>query len=104
MRRILGRLRRAGLVTGRAGPGGGYRLRRPLRTTPLEAPYRAVEPRPVVRLHARPNPGCPVGRHVGGILAAISRRMERAVLEALHGQTLADVVSRVRARAHAAGV
>jgi hypothetical protein len=41
---------------------------------------------------------------VGGILAAISRRMERAVLEALHGQTLADVVSRVRARAHAAGV
>lgn len=102
VRRILGRLRRAGLVASHTGPGGGFALLKDPRRVTLGEVYRAVEGQPLIALHEGPNPSCPVGRNVGGVLEDVSRRAERAMLESLGGLTLASVVSRVRAKARAA--
>ncbi len=96
IRRILGRLRRAGLVRGRAGPAGGFRLARPARAITLEQVFRAVESGTVLRSH-RPNPGCPVARSVAAVLDGIGRRAERAFIAALADETLADTARRAHA-------
>ncbi len=102
VRRILSRLRRAGLVAGHTGPGGGFRLLRDPRQVSLAAVHRAVETRPPIALHQGPNPACPVGKNVGGVLAGVSDRVARAMLTALKGLTLAQIVSQVKARADGA--
>ncbi|HEV8441638.1 MAG TPA: Rrf2 family transcriptional regulator [Methylomirabilota bacterium] len=99
VRRLLGRLRRAGLVAGHAGPGGGFTLRKRPRQVSLADVYRAVESKPLIALHEGPNPACPVGKNVGSVLAGVSRRAERATLDALGALTLAGVVGRVKTRA-----
>lgn len=102
VRRILGRLRRAGLVVGHTGPGGGFALLKDPRQLSLAEIYRAVEGRPVITCHEGSNPSCPVGKNVGHVLEAVSRRAERAMLESLGGLTVASVVSQVRIKAGAA--
>jgi Rrf2 family protein len=102
VRRILGRLHRAGLVQGHAGPGGGFTLMKDPRRISLADIYRAVESQPLIARHRGPNPACPVGKNVGRVLEGMSRRAERAMLASLAGLTLARVVGGVRARAGAA--
>src|SRR5262245_50505393 len=98
VRRILGALRRAGLVVGHAGPGGGFELLRDPRHISLAEVYRAVEGRPLIAVHGAPNPACPVGKNVGGVLEGVSRRVEDAMLVSLSAQTLQRVVGQVRHR------
>ena len=71
IRRCLGDLRRAGLVSVIRGAGAGWSLARlPGEITLLEV-YEAVGPEPPFGLHhAEPNLECPVGR---GIRPALSR-------------------------------
>jgi Rrf2 family protein len=102
VRRILGRLRRAGLVAGRTGAGGGFTLLKAPGRLSLAEVYRAVEGQAVIARHAAPNPACPVGRNIGGVLDRVSRRAERAMLESLAGLTLVSVVSQVKTKAGAA--
>lgn len=99
IRRILGLLQRAGLVRGRTGPGGGFRLARAAQAVTLEQVFRAVEADGAAPPAHRPNRKCPVGRNVSTVLASIGRRAERAFLATLAGQTLADTASQVRRRA-----
>jgi Rrf2 family protein len=99
VRRILGRLHRAGFVVGHTGPGGGFALLKDPRAITLAAVHRAVESNTLIALHEGPNPKCPVGKHVGTVLAGVSRRAERAMLDSLASSTLASVVGQVRTRA-----
>ena len=84
------------------GPGGGFALLKDPRHVSLAEVYPAVGGKPLITVHERPNPSCPVGKNVGGVLEGVSRRVERAMLGSLAGLTLARVVTQVRTRAGAA--
>ncbi|MBP1989637.1 Rrf2 family transcriptional regulator [Paenibacillus eucommiae] len=70
VRRIMGMLKKAGLVEVRPGVGGALLLKTPEEITLLDI-YRAVnviEENQLFRLHDDPNKQCPVGRNIELIL------------------------------------
>ena len=104
IRRILGQLRRAGLITVARGREGGAHIARPLADITLADVFRAVESiadDTLFSFHENPNPACPVGRSIHNILdghlAAIQRAMEREMQQT----TLADVIQEARAEVSA---
>ncbi|HST88447.1 MAG TPA: Rrf2 family transcriptional regulator [Ktedonobacterales bacterium] len=102
IRRVLGGLRRAGLVRSQGGAGGGWRLARDAEAITLRDVYRAVEEddQAVFPLHHRPpNPNCPVGRHIQRALAVHFAAATRALEDELARRTVADVLREVRALA-----
>lgn len=97
VRRILGMLRRAGLVVVQPGPRGGSRLAKPAERIRLAEVYRAVEKGELLGLHkSPPSRFCPVGRNIGGVLAEIFCEAERAMEKVLEKRTLAEVVAAVK--------
>ncbi len=101
IRRLLGLLQRAGLVRGRTGPGGGFRLARPAQAITLDQVFRAVEDEGPAPSRHRANRKCPIARNVSTVLAAVGERAERAFLATLARQSLADAVGQVRKAAGA---
>ncbi|RLL70615.1 Rrf2 family transcriptional regulator [Streptomyces sp. Z26] len=97
VRRVLGRLRDAGLVRSTEGRGGGWSLCRAARDITLYDAYAAVEDGPVLSRHTHPpSDACEVGRHIGALLDAEFREAERALEERLGRTTVAALLSRVR--------
>lgn len=96
IRRVLGLLRDAGLVTSQPGPGGGWRLTRGPDAITLRDAYRAVEPEPLFALPQRPpSASCDVGRNVRQVLNRYFEDAEIAMEESLATVTLADVMADV---------
>ena len=96
IRRVLGLLRRACLVTSQPGLHGGWRLARSASTISLAAVYRATESDAILSLHHRPpNPNCPVGRHIQDALTRIFRGAEAALEQRLAPVTVAHVLGAV---------
>ena len=94
IRRILGQLKKAGLVEVRAAAGGTY-LRRASADITLLDVYRAVE---VVEgnlfsVHDKPNPKCPVGRNIQVALDDTLRRAQAALEQELAGVSVAQVAT-----------
>jgi Rrf2 family protein len=99
VRRVLGRLREAGLVVSRPGAKGGWQLAADPETTTLADVWRAVYgERGVLGLHEA-SPACPVGRRIQVSLADIDRSAARAIERDLAGTTLADLARGTRAGA-----
>jgi Rrf2 family protein len=95
LRRILGELVAAGLVTVREGRAGGYRLARPAERITLAEVYRAVEPEgPLAGSPAEPNVRCPVGAGMRRAFARTAEAAEGGLLGALAGETIADLSRR----------
>jgi Rrf2 family protein len=93
IRRLLGHLRRQGLVRIQPGPRGGARLARPAAKILLSDIYRAVEDGQLLGLHRNPpNAKCPVGRHIGAVLGRVFGEAEAALEATLRKRTLGDVV------------
>lgn len=93
VRRLLGQLRKAGLVVAKTGVRGGTRLARPPAAIRLSEIYHAVEVGNVLALHRHPpNPACPVGGNIGAVLSKVFAKAERAFEGVLAETTLADVV------------
>lgn len=94
IRRILGQLKKAGLVEVRAAAGGTY-LARPAVTITLLDVYRAVEvvEGDLFSVHDKPNPKCPVGRNIQGALDDTLRRAQAALEQQLAGVSVAQVVN-----------
>lgn len=98
VRRLLGKLRQAGLVEVAAGSKGGARLALSPERIDLGTVYRAVETGEVLGLHRHPpNPACPVGRNIGEVLSGIFGEAERAMEQTLAKTTLADVTAALAA-------
>ena len=96
IRRLLGMLREAGLVTSQPGPGGGWRLNRRPEAITLRDAYRAVEPDPLFAMPPRkPCAHCDVGRSVQQVLNRYFTDAEAAMEERLAQTTLADVMADV---------
>lgn len=105
VRRIVGALRNAGMVSVQPGVGGGAVLaRRPDEITLLEV-YRAVEDgNELFSLHAQPpSRECNVGANIVGVLQGVFVRARSAMEEVLAGVTVAQVGTEVMSRARAAG-
>lgn len=99
IRKVLGDLRRVGLITSQGGVKGGLRLAlRPEHIT-LQTVYEAIEDAPLFALHTKPpNAECPVGSHIEPVLQQHFGVAERAMIESLRGVTLADVEREVLAQ------
>ena len=96
IRRILGQLKKAGLVEVRAAAGGTYLRRLPAAITLLEVYYavEVVEGR-LFSMHDNPNPKCLVGRNIQAALDETLVRAQAALEQELAGVTLAQVVAGV---------
>lgn len=93
VRRVLGRLRAAGLVQSRPGVRGGWQLRRDPGEISLGDVWRAIQgDDPILGLHET-NPSCPVGRDVQRALTGIDRRAASAVEAELDRTTVSDVLA-----------
>ncbi|MEV5353779.1 Rrf2 family transcriptional regulator [Streptomyces sp. NPDC052693] len=93
IRRLLGELRKAGLVDSRRGAGAGWMLARDLAAITLLDVYRAIEPGPVFALHrSAPDPECVVGHGIGPAMAAVYDEVESALRRELAKTTLEDVL------------
>ena len=103
VRRVLGSLREAGLVTSQPGPGGGWRLTHSPEEITLRDIYRAVEHEPLFGLPKRPSQDCPISQWLPGVLASCFQEAEAALEERLAQVTIADVVAAVRAEVDRVG-
>jgi Rrf2 family protein len=92
VRRVLGRLRRAGLVRSRPGPHGGWLPADGAAGTTLADVWRAVNgDDPVLGLHSA-SPDCAVGQRIQSALTSIDRRAAAALVAELEHTTIADLV------------
>lgn len=98
VRRVLGRLRRAGLVTSRNGPNGGWLASKATDDVRLDDVWHALHgDEPVLGLYDA-NPSCPVGQGVQQALEDLDRRAARALTDELGRTTIGDLVERTRAQ------
>ena len=97
IRRTLGQLKAAGLVTVEAGVGGASLARAPEGITLLDV-FDAVEaaPRDLFSFHDDPNPACPVGRSVHSLLDGKLASAQDALRADLAKTTLADLLEKMQ--------
>ena len=99
IRKTLGQLKRAGLVNVEAGVGGAQLARKPEEIT-LRDVFVAVEgeEETLFRFHEHPNPECPVGRNVHGLLDARLENARVAMEHSLEQVTLRDLLEELEHR------
>jgi Rrf2 family protein len=99
VRRLLSQLTRAGLTTSQMGIGGGALLARPADQITLRDVYRAVDEGELFGLHReQPNPACPVGRNIQGVLETRFDAATRALEQELDRTTIADTMGEIGVR------
>jgi len=100
VRRVLGDLRRAGLVETRRGVGGGVALARPASRISLRAVWEALEGGEELfgRHPSGPNDHCPVGLAIAGYLDELYGEAEGLLKAALGKVTLAQFQHDIEAR------
>lgn len=97
IRRINAMLKKAGLISVRAGVGGTELLKNPKDISLYEI-YKAVNPddeMTIIQAHKHPNANCPIGSN---ILKAIDEPLivaDKALKESLSNYTLEDVSSKI---------
>lgn len=94
IRKILGSLKKAGLVDVAAGTGGARLMRDPSSITLLDV-YRAVdllEDDTLFSIHLHPNPSCPVGRHIHTALEEHMQHAQTALEDSLAAVTLLELL------------
>ena len=95
VRRVIGQLKKAGLVQVRAGTGGAF-LAEDMREITLLDIYRAVdvvEEGRLFQIHEHPNPQCPVGANIQAVLEVILQRAQAAMENVLREIRLYDIVA-----------
>lgn len=99
IRQVVGHLRTAGLVKTLPGSTGGARLNMDAEQITLGDVYQLVKADTFFGLHpSDPNPHCPVGRNIQGVLVDVFDQMDELIAGALAEITIADVVQRVSAQ------
>ncbi|CAM2922305.1 Rrf2 family transcriptional regulator [Paenibacillus sediminis] len=104
VRRIMGMLNKAGLVTTNPGVAGAS-LTRPISQITLLDVYRAVEGEGcdhLFSIHEKPNPKCLVGRNIQGALESKYSQAQSAMENELQKITMDQVVMDILKDAQAA--
>ncbi|MYT99994.1 MULTISPECIES: Rrf2 family transcriptional regulator [unclassified Streptomyces] len=98
VRRVLGRLRDAGLAWSVEGRAGGWSLARDPRAITLYDAYAAVEEGKVFSRHTHPpSSTCEIGRNLADVLDAEFQSAERALEERLGRTSIAGLLQRILA-------
>ena len=98
VRRIMGSLRNAGLVSVQPGVGGGAQLAREPEDITLLEVYRAVEEKEeLFALHSEPCRHCDIGSNIRQVLQGVFCQAHTALQQVLAGVTIADVGRQVKA-------
>lgn len=98
IRRVLGKLARAELVTSQPGVGGGWHLLRAPETITFLDVYSAVEDDRLLGMHhSTPNPQCLVGRNIQRSLLQYFGEAEQAFMQTLAQRTIAQLLDSVSA-------
>ncbi|MEE6451310.1 Rrf2 family transcriptional regulator [Gottfriedia acidiceleris] len=95
IRRVMGKLKNAGLIQVRRGTGGAT-LRKSLNEITLLDVYRAVEvveEGELFQFHEKPNPNCPVGANIQLVLELILNRAQEAMEKILDEVTMEELVT-----------
>jgi Rrf2 family protein len=96
IRRLMGELEKAELVSSAPGRSGGFLLGRPPERISLADIYKAVEGSGIFKLHkVNPNSDCPIAAMIGKIIAAPLHDAEVALERSLSTTTLRDVTQRL---------
>lgn len=96
IRRILGVLRKAGLVRSQPGVNGGWELVAKPANITLGAIYQIMRPGTVFAMHSQqPNLLCPVGRNIQRGLRLHYQKAQAAMESELDRITIADVLKDV---------
>jgi Rrf2 family protein len=103
IRRLVGQLRRAGLVEAHAGKLGGMELARRPDTITLLDIYRAVEGGSTFTVPDKPeNRACAVSCGMRSILASVLAETDRAIAGSLEKVRLSDLVNEITSTAASA--
>ena len=95
VRRLLAKLKNAGLIKVARGTGG-IELTRPLNKISFLDVYAATEPEnkaDLFRFHESPNPNCPVGRNIHNLLDGKLVAIQEAMESEMKRYTIADLSS-----------
>ncbi|MEQ6355328.1 Rrf2 family transcriptional regulator [Lysinibacillus sp. M3] len=96
VRRMIGVLKKAGLLTSQSGIAGYDLLVEPKDLT-LLAIYHAIDgPEQLFAIHDEPNPACSVGQKIQRTLEGVYTSVWHAMEEQLQAQTLQDVLDQLR--------
>ena len=93
VRKILSQLKNAGLINVARGTGGITFTRPPADITFLDV-YEAIEPvenGDLFHFHEAPNPACPVGRKIHGLLDGKLLAIQSAMETEMKKYTIADI-------------
>lgn len=94
IRRMLGPLRKAGIVVSRRGANAGWNLAKRADAITLLEVYRALESGPLFGLHSSPpNPNCRVARAIKPALGRIYDKLEAELRRELSKTTIAQVLT-----------
>lgn len=92
IRRILGMLRKAGLIRTTVGKAGAALTNQPSAISLLDV-YRAVEPdNELFAVHENPNPHCPVGKRINAVLDEAFHSAQSALEKKLADQNIQGIM------------
>ncbi|MEH7254140.1 Rrf2 family transcriptional regulator [Neobacillus niacini] len=97
IRKLIGMLKKAGLVEVRPGIAGA-KLAKDLSDITLYDVYKAVnvvQDKELFSLHDNPNPACPVGRNIQNTVEPLFSSAQLAMEKVLGSVTLKDVVKEI---------
>lgn len=97
IRKIMGMLKKAGLVEVHPGVAGAKLARDPSEITLLDV-YKAVnvvQANELFSIHDNPNPDCPVGRNIQNAINPLFIDAQLALEKKLESETLEDVIKNI---------
>ena len=96
IRRILKKLKSAGIITVARGNVGNMEINRDLKDITFYDVYKAVDcvdDEGLFHFHENPNPRCPVGRNIHNVLDKRLNAVQKAMENEMKKSTLADVIN-----------
>ncbi|GAA0122943.1 MAG: Rrf2 family transcriptional regulator [Clostridium argentinense] len=94
IRRVIGMLKKAGMVNVNQGSGGAYLLKSIEDITLLDV-YKAVDvvgEGELFQIHENPNPKCPIGANIQFVLEIVLVKAQDAMEDVLKKVTMKDIV------------
>lgn len=91
VRRVLGRLRKAGLLNAEKGHAGGWRLARPPQEITLADVYLALDESLIATVAKEYTPHCSVEHALHRKVSSVMEDIERSLIERLAATTIAEV-------------